>query len=263
MFWKKKEFAGKIYDCFTFFNELELLELRLNELNNIVDYFVLVESTKTFTGKDKELYYDKNSWLFEKFKPKIIHIIVQDMPETSDPWTREYFQRNAILRGLGNCSPDDLILISDVDEIPNKNQIKGNISEKPMAFDQNCYFYFLNCLSNEEWYGTVMVKYRHLTSPQDLRNKKNKLRKIKSGGWHFSYLGGVEKIKAKIESFAHSEFNTEKYKNEEKLLQHLREGSDLFDRQGIRYKFVDIDKSYPDYLLENINKFSALICKQT
>lgn len=115
----------KIYDCFTFFNELDLLEIRLNILNDKVDYFVLVEATKTHSSLDKELYYQNNKARFKEFAHKIIHVVVSDMPEVKNGnrWDLENFQRNAIMRGLTNCEPNDVIIISDLDEIPNLNKI--------------------------------------------------------------------------------------------------------------------------------------------
>ena len=107
-----------IYDCFTFFNELDLLEIRLNTLNDYVDYFVLVEATKTFTGKDKPLYYNENKERFKQFENKIIHIIVDTYPDSTNPWVLENHQRNSIANGFANCKDNDIILISDLDEIP-------------------------------------------------------------------------------------------------------------------------------------------------
>jgi beta-1,4-mannosyl-glycoprotein beta-1,4-N-acetylglucosaminyltransferase len=131
---------ARIFDCFTFFNELEILDIRLNTLNDYVDYFVLVEATKTHSGKEKELYYLKNKEKFKKFEDKIIHVIVDDMPERKEGqdevsyrWQLENFQRNAIMRGLKNCKDDDIIIISDADEIPNPKkfeEIKEKLSKK-------------------------------------------------------------------------------------------------------------------------------------
>ena len=106
-----------IYDCFTFFNELEILKIRLNEMYDAVDYFVLVESEETFRGAPKPLFFYENKNAFTRYKDKIIHIIVKGKFETGSPWAREAFQRNQIMRGLENCKKNDIILISDVDEI--------------------------------------------------------------------------------------------------------------------------------------------------
>jgi beta-1,4-mannosyl-glycoprotein beta-1,4-N-acetylglucosaminyltransferase len=113
-----------VYDTFIFFNELELLELRLNELSDVVDRFILVEATRTFTNKPKPLYYAENKHLFSKFNHKITHIIVEDLPESDNPWILERFQRNCISRGFNNMSDDDIIMISDTDEIPRAEIVK-------------------------------------------------------------------------------------------------------------------------------------------
>ena len=124
----------KVYDCFTFFNELDLLEIRLNELNDVVDYFVLVESKHTFVGKEKPLFYNENKHLFEKFHNKIIHIIVEDMPyvypninfDNKEQWENEEFQRNQMKRGIDKLklNNEDILTITDVDEIPNPNTLE-------------------------------------------------------------------------------------------------------------------------------------------
>jgi beta-1,4-mannosyl-glycoprotein beta-1,4-N-acetylglucosaminyltransferase len=111
----------KIFDCFTFFNELDLLEIRLTELYDVVDYFVIIEADKTQTGKPKEYYFEKNKTRFIRYKDKIIHFKI-NMPETNNFWIMENYQRNQILRGLINCKKNDIILISDLDEIPNPKQ---------------------------------------------------------------------------------------------------------------------------------------------
>ncbi|MBV5330446.1 MAG: glycosyl transferase GT17 family protein, partial [Chlorobium sp.] len=112
-----------IFDTFIFFNEIELLDIRLNILNDCVDRFVLVEATKTFQGKHKPLFFEQSKHLFERYKDKIIHVVVDDLPVNAAPFDREYFQRDAILRGLDGCGSEDLIIISDLDEIPNPEVI--------------------------------------------------------------------------------------------------------------------------------------------
>ena len=127
-----------VYDCFPFFNELELLELRLNELDGIVDKFVLVEATKTQTGLPKPLYFAENRARFDAFANKIIHIIVDDMPSgdgTRAHWVRERLQRNSIAKGLVNCNPQDIIMVSDVDEIPNVQTLARFFANFPYRED--------------------------------------------------------------------------------------------------------------------------------
>src|ERR1035438_146655 len=137
-----------IYDCFTFFNELDLLEIRLNILDKTVDKFVLVEATKTHQGKEKPLHFSENKKRFEKFLPKIIHVIVDDYPEYEgkSAWILEQHQRNMIQTGLNNCKPDDIILISDVDEIPNSDKILEYKNKSGIKiFRQRMFYYYINC----------------------------------------------------------------------------------------------------------------------
>ena len=139
----------KIFDCFKFFNELELLELRLMELYDTVDYFVLVEANKTHTGKLKNYIFEENKNNFEKFLDKIIHIKVDDMPpySQSDIWTAENFQRNCIMRGLVDYAENgDKVIISDIDEIPSVDIIKANINNPNwVTFRQKLFYYYVNC----------------------------------------------------------------------------------------------------------------------
>jgi|ERR1022692_989649 beta-1,4-mannosyl-glycoprotein beta-1,4-N-acetylglucosaminyltransferase len=120
-----------IYDCFTFFDELELLELRLHELGDVVDKFVWVEATKTHSNKSKPLHYQENRVLFQAFHDQIIHVVVDDMPDSNDSWVLENFQRKCIARGLVNCRPEDFILVSDLDEIPRATTVAKVSREWP------------------------------------------------------------------------------------------------------------------------------------
>ena len=212
-----------LYDCFTFFNELELLEIRLNELDDIVDKFVLVEATRTHTNKIKPLYFKENKEKFSKFTDKIIHIVVDDMPESNDAWVLENYQRNSIVRGLKDCNSHDVIMISDVDEIPRSEVVlKVKYSFGIKTLEQNFYYYYLNVLNNEIWRrGTKILFYKYLTTPQEIRMMEAGPL-IKNGGWHFSYLGGTKQIKSKIQSFAHQEFNSPKYTDIKKIEQRVK-----------------------------------------
>src|SRR5687767_9061046 len=112
-----------LFDCFTFFNELELLEIRLHELSDVVDFFVLAESHTTFSGRPKSLYYEESKRRFSDYQDRIIHVVSSDL-ETDDAWAREEHQRNSLLHGLRNCLPDDIVMVSDVDEIPKREAVK-------------------------------------------------------------------------------------------------------------------------------------------
>ncbi len=285
-----------IYDCFTFYNELELLELRLHELAGVVDKFVLVEATRTFTNLPKPLNFLKNRSRFEKFQNKIIHIIIEDSPEVSDPWVVEEFQRNGIMRGLAGCRPDDWLLISDVDEIPRAATVKQVVSSHPfpnglltnlvlrpairlftawkftrgrvrrnnpfiLKFQQNNYRHFINCVTVNppklvNWHGTRMLFYRDLISPQIARHSGYRI--IENGGWHFTSMGGAGRIVEKIKSFAHQEYNRPALLDEENVSNLINQGRTLFDPDE-KMKFVPVDGSYPRYILEHPEKFSGWV----
>lgn len=256
-----------IVDCFTFFNEMEILDIRLHELDSVVDKFVLVEARKTHSGLDKPLYYEDNKSLFTDFNDKIIHIIVDDFPVGDTYWTSENYQRNAITNGLVDCKDDDIIMISDVDEIPRASRINSiNLSQYFYVFDQRIYYYFLNTYFPDFiWRGTYLTEYKHLKNknPQYFRDKIKKGALIESGGWHFSYMGGIEKIQQKLKSFAHKEFSGGLFTNEDYLKSCVSELRTFHSRTP-RGKMV-YEKDYnkegflPDYVVKNIDKFRKFI----
>lgn len=225
-----------IYDAFIFKDELDLLEIRLNELNHIVDRFVLVEATKTFQNNHKSLVFQNNSKRFSSFLEKVIHVTIDDFPAFTGAWAQEYYQRNAIMRGLAGCQADDVVLISDVDEIPRPDAIVAFMNSPGVkVLEQAFYYYFLNCRCvSFNWVrGTRLLRYQDVTSPQEIREHKGD-RTVSEAGWHFSYLGGVEKIIDKLESFSHTEYNDVSFKNRETLLRLVNLGQDIFGRP---YKF--------------------------
>lgn len=256
-----------IYDCFTFFNELELLEIRLNILNASVDKFVLVEATKTHANTNKPLYFAENRDKYQKFLHKIIHIVVEDYPPYENSWTFEKHQRNCIMRGLQSCQDHDTILISDLDEIPNpKKIIKYQRRRGISTLKQKMFYYYLNNINIKKpfWADTPskMCLYEEMKknnlSPQKIRFKNGRI--IKNGGWHFSYLGGAEKIVEKIQSFAHQEYNQNQYTNIEIIKKKIENGQDIFNRnKGKNYISLKINKDWPDYILKNQKKYSHLI----
>src|SRR5579872_1761485 len=132
--------CAEVYDCFTFFNELDLLKLRFEELYDVMDHFVIVESKISFTGKKKPLYFAENAHKFEKYKDKIIHIIIEEFPNITgdvekDHWYREEYSRNMIMQGLTHCKDTDLVFISDLDEIPSASAVQ-RIKEYQTSFDK-------------------------------------------------------------------------------------------------------------------------------
>jgi len=195
-----------IVDCFTFYNELDILKKRLTYLSPVVDKFVLVESTVTHKGEDKILYYDRYKNLFDEWNHKIIHVIVDHNPPAFNPWTRENFQRNSIMRGLNNFKDDDYVMISDVDEIPNRNFINLPQGVDAKVFHMIAFEYSFKYIQDHEpWFGTVLTKRKVLDTfkPQDLRNMRFKLLKHANCGWHLSSFGDEEFVKNKLANYAH------------------------------------------------------------
>ena len=261
-----------IYDCFQYFNEDHLVDLRLNILEKFIDKFVIVESTVNHQGKPKKLNFEINS--FKKFKNKINYIIVDDTPsEIKKPHAGgeslvEQHQRNSILKGLERAEDTDLIILSDVDEIPDLNKLNEFDKNKYAVFSQKMFMYKINFLNLKEnnWHGTRMCLKKKLKSPQWLRNlkfkeypfwridKERNLQIIKNGGWHFSYLQTPENISEKIKSFAHGEFNKSEIVDLKNIYSKIKNGQDIFDR-GHNFKKVELDSSFPSYIINNKKKF--------
>jgi len=277
----------KVIDVFPFFNELDILEIRLNVLNPYVDFFILSEATKTFSGLEKPLYYQENKERFDKFNHKIIHNIVEDTtsPELH-PYQRDVFQKDNIKQVvLENISDNDIIIWSDVDEVPNPEAI----AELESYFEQDAIFHFAqeNCMGylnlvevggiiramttdwdyddRPRWLGTkifgksILEKYTlsELRSKQE--NEKNY--RIFPGGWHWSYVGSEglsveERVLKKIECAAHSELNNDQIKQN---VSRVKDNKDPLGRDYAIYQTVPIDNSYPQYILDNKEKFASLI----
>jgi beta-1,4-mannosyl-glycoprotein beta-1,4-N-acetylglucosaminyltransferase len=250
-----------IYDCFTFYNEFDLLELRLNSLSPSVDRFVLVESTHTFSGKKKRLFYDevKDIEPFVTFKDKIIHI-VHDEPPSDDRWANEFAQRNAIRQGLEGINPYDIVLISDVDEIINPavfEQIR--MRRVPGGLAMKSYNYFLNCrVLDEDIFTARYCRWQDYTEAQTLRDAQLQIGAfIKNGGWHFSYFGAPETISEKIASFAHAEYDTEFHRNVSRISKCINMLVDPLERKGYDLSTISLDA--PEYVLRNRDKYRKYI----
>ena len=229
----------KIFDCFMYFDEEAVLDVRLNTLNEFVDYFVIVESKFTHKGDPRDLKFNHKK--FEKFKDKIIYLIYEQEPkgieivnsnDSEKEKSRKYIfnaiyrengQRNHIKKGLEHAKPNDIILISDVDEIPNLLDVNFNkINEKIILFKQDMFYYKFNLyLPNLVWTGTKGCRKKNLLNPQWLRNvkdrkypfyridtifSKNKYKSIKyinDGGWHFTNIKTAKEIEHKLRSYLH------------------------------------------------------------
>jgi len=269
-----------IYDVITFFNELDLLELRMEILDPYVDFFVVNESNTTFSGNYKPLYFLENMSKFNKFQHKIIHYVFDEDTSKMDQWERESAQRNGSINVLNRyCVDDDIVFFGDVDEIPNFENINlENVYQPDKLFvcHQDFYYYYFNTLftdstqPNNFWEGTRFCSYELLkqNSIDSLRNvnsdfNKNNLDKVvdlNNTGWHFSFLGNADKIKYKIESYSHQEMNIPVVK--ENIQKNINELRDPFFRRNVNIHKVDMTlETHPKYLLDNLEKYKEYIKK--
>jgi len=264
-----------IYDCFSYLDEDLLLNLRLNILDKYVDYFVIVEGNKTWQNNPKKFKFDIKK--YEKFKDKIIYIKVTDLPDGKDPYLRENHQRNSILKGLANSKDKDLIIISDLDEIPNPEVFKNFKKEMRFAVFKQKHFYYkfnLQSKNNPYWLGSRICLKEYLISPQWLRDLKFKKRPfwrldkfrlnniIENGGWHFCNLKKPESLLYKYKNLCETddpihfkEKIDEKYLNIEEIKKRVNEGQDIIGRQDNFIK-VNLDNSFPKFLINNKSFYS-------
>jgi len=247
----------KLIDGFIFYNELKILELRLKELDEVVDYFVLVESKQTFTGNHKELYFEKNKEKFSKYLHKIIHIVVDELNDPN-PWNNEYKQRNSIHNGIIqlDLNWDDLIIITDVDEIPDVDTLKemksSGLIDRAHTLRQDMYYYNIKCKYDNKWHFPKICNYRFystLKSPQAIRQSNGVI--VEKGGWHFSYFGDIEFIKNKIRNFSHQEYNNDEFLNDDHIKSVIENGKDLFKREKDNITYTIVEPENNNYLPKN------------
>ena len=296
----------KIFDCFMYFDEDEVLDVRLNFLDKYVDYFVIVESGYNHKGEKRDPQFDLSK--FKKFKDKIIYILKNEIPEGIEKikdddneneqyrksiynaLKRENLQRNRILEGLTDANPNDWIIISDLDEIPNLEKVNfNNINQKLIFFNQLMMYYKFNLkLDNFIWIGSRACKFKDLVSPQwlrDIKSKKfywwrvdilfskkkyNNIKFVDDGGWHFSYLKTPDKIEKKLKSYLHHiDYDKNplgvnkitKIIKDKKTIYNLKvdQKENKFDAKNDLVK-IDINK-LPKYIIDNLDKFESWIEK--
>ena len=250
-------------DTFIFNDELPMLEFRLNFLAPYVKAFFLVESTHTFSGQEKPILSDFNPPFLKEFKSRLFTHTLRGAYPTVTTWAREIRQRNAI--SVHNMSvfldTKDIILISDLDEFPDIDFLTADSTEVclylPFVFAQKFYYYTVNMLHRDPFLGTIVLTVEDLKriSAHTWRNDRHTKLTAITGGWHFSYFGGVDKIIKKVQEFSHQEFNTPYFINKERLLKCLREGTDLFDRTFEDWTVNKDYNSLPQYLLDNKDKY--------
>ena len=276
-----------IYDCIPFFNELDILNLRLHVLDSIVDKFIIEESTVTFSGEPKELCFEKNKEMFQEFLPKIEYIVVDNSPVDTTTHLRDKFQKNALEKGLADAGEDDMIILSDVDEIPNPEVLK-ELKEhfdpnKVYHLAQRMFYCFINMeevsgnllsitgefpgVERKMWLGTKVFAKRSIPKDGIIQLREapvtapNAVRVV-NGGWHFGYMGSrheadvSKRIGDKVVAAAHQEYNTEDILAEAKY--RLMLGEDMFGRNA-KFQRVEVDETYPEYLLQHRSDYEYLI----
>ena len=272
-----------IYDCFSFNNENDILDIRLNTLNDVVDKFVIIEASKTHQGAPKT-QFDKER--FEKFMDKIIYVFLEDIPDfKGETWHYENYQRNYILNVLRaeNCSPDDVIIISDVDEIPSAWQVRNFFSYlgiEGATLSLKSYIYRLNLqVINSNWHKAKMVRYSYFLNPNNYSkdftvNYVEELNQEitptgvrfaiiypileENTGWHFSSMGSAEDVVNKLKSFAHKELNYTDIANVDNIQYYIDNRLSIWGKP-LRCEISDLDSSLPKYLCENPKTFKHLL----
>lgn len=247
-----------VIDTFLFNNELDLLEIRLNELKGHVAHHVLVESPFTFSGSIKPLVFADHRSRFSSFD--IRYVVVTDMPATTNPWDRESWQRNAILRAFDGAPADTLVLMSDVDEIPRAESIPARVEASELAyFVQSFFYYDMQHRIRGQWRGTRAAQLASVRrwTPQGIRMRGN--RPIPNGGWHFSYCASPEEISAKIRAFSHQEYNNPRFNTVDRIRHVVSAGIDLFDRPQMQIEVLNGLDHLPLYVQQNRERFARLI----
>jgi beta-1,4-mannosyl-glycoprotein beta-1,4-N-acetylglucosaminyltransferase len=266
---------NKIYDCVTFYNENLQVKLRFNILKDYVDKFVICESKFDHQGKPKKLNFRIKD--FDDLKHKIIYIILEkQFPNTSNPWKSQAYQRDFLLKNLHEAKPDDYIFFSDPDEIPNPTiLIDFKLNKKYAIFLQDCFNYKFNLYNPYEspWEGTRVAKKKDLKSIDFMRqkvrvknlkynflrlDKEKNIQVFNNAGWHFNNIMSPDQISIKLKTFAHTEFSSEKFSDPNIIKSKIEKKIDLFNR-GHQYRMINLDSSFPKYILENYNSYKDFI----
>lgn len=265
---------NKIYDCITFFDENLLTNLRFEILKNVVDYFIVCESSFDHKRRKKKINF---SLINHELKKKVKHIIINEpFPPKLNNWEIEEFQREKLFEGIKEADPEDFIMYSDSDEIPNPDLLKDfNLKKKYGIFLQNFYVYNFDIFNQYEtpWEGTRICKKKNIKSITYLRKKikRSNLKKsfwkiyiqkdiecFNNGGWHLNNFYSPEKISLKLKTFQHGEYSSERFSRVDIIKKKIENLEDLFER-GNKYRKVSINEILPDYLLKNYNNIKEKI----
>jgi hypothetical protein len=245
----------KVFDTFTFFNELDLLEIRLNILDEHVDHFVITESIETFSGKEKPLYFEFNKERFGKWKDKIIHNIVPKK-DCNNAFERAFFQKESIKNVLAlKAKDEDIVYFGDLDEIWKPQRVE----DKVLNLKQLNYCYYLNQRSSEEWVGTIVGKWKEIKKDTLSYWRANHTYEVDNGGWHFTNMGGVDQIQKKLEAYDHQENFTKE--NISQIEERIKYGEDYvgreYDWKGRPFTFRIDETNLPSYVIINKQKYAT------
>lgn len=261
-----------IIDAFSFNGELDILEIRLNVLDKVVDEFVICESDTTFTGLKKPLYFKENKERYAKWLPKIKHFVMASddavlkaqavqspgVPKDLHWWVREFTQKESMRYALTHLKDDDTVFIGDADEIWNPNNLPP--LDQRSKLEQTVYSYYLNNRSSEWWEGTSVIPYHFIRNDtldnlraHDSHRKYMQAPTFPNKGWHFTNMGGEEFVKRKLASYSHQEFNNNYYLGN--ISTQIKENKDFIGRN---FTFTVDETGLPEYLLQNKDKYSHL-----
>lgn len=276
----------RIFDCFTFFDEIDVLKMRLELHYDHVDRFYICEADKTFRGKSKPYNFQENQHAFQRWQDKICYIkhspntdgIDLDYKDTSFNFTSQYWQiehsqRNALAFCLSGADDEDIAIVSDVDEFVDpaffqmiKNSGHARFFDVARLNMRN-HYYFMNCAAigeNRQWKLPIAIKaskWKDTDNISHVRSFGDISLRFENCGWHFSYLGGVEAVQKKISSFSHSEIDRPEVNNKENILKSIMSGNDYIGRDGHEFAFYPIDR-YPESI-QNLMRSNARFVKWT
>ncbi|MGS0647237.1 discoidin domain-containing protein [Komagataeibacter melomenusus] len=267
----------KVFDCFTFYDELDILDIRLNELDSVVDYFVICEADETFTGLSKEMLFLKNRERYASFAHKIIHVPVTRFPDRYNAWVRDCYQRECLLNGLkqAGATPEDFVIITDVDEIPRHTVITQNRHRQGyVQLGMDMFQYFMNMRrSRNSWKSAYAAPLRHIHALRLPGHEHDSLTYARfnlesiveqtdiplftcpDAGWHFTHLGGIEQLLKKFGSYAHANDPWPvKMRNMDLLRQQITMGMSIWHMNDLA-EYIPVDHTFPAYIRENYAYF--------
>lgn len=263
---------SKIWDCCMFYNELDMLEARLNILNDVVDRFVICEAGETHSGKPKPAYFADNRARFAPFLDKIEYVYVPSLTAIAgeNSWNREKAHRAAIAQGWKDVKWDDWLIVADVDEIPKPSCVDALHelwSAMFVKFELDFYYYDLNHKVKQGW-SIGANQSRYGTDPNRIRNSANWTehtghpdfqRGFWNGGWHMSYFGGAEQVVSKVDAFMHADDPVirDLPRDPAHIAAIMRRGADLYGRD-LPIEHVPTSDTLPRYILDNAEQYRQM-----